>query len=72
MLWSMAADAWGNSGELARAHRGRAEYAFLRGRDREAKQQMQFALKEASGQFALRSALNARLKEMERLSEEEF
>ncbi|WOD27171.1 M48 family metalloprotease [Alloalcanivorax xenomutans] len=72
MLWSMAADAWGNSGELARAHRGRAEYAFLRSRDREAKQQMQFALKEASGQFALRSALNARLKEMERLSEEEF
>ena len=33
---------------------------------------MRFALDEADGQFALRSKLNARMSEMERLSSEEF
>ena len=72
MLWSLAADAWGNSDQNARAHRARAEVLFLRGQDQAALRQMRFALDEADGQFALRSKLNARMGEMERLSSEEF
>tara|TARA_R110001606_G_scaffold279510_1_gene428027 strand:- start:8144 stop:9547 length:1404 start_codon:yes stop_codon:yes gene_type:complete len=71
-LWSLAADAWGNSGDQARAHRGRAEVQFLHGQDRAAFQQMRYALKEASGQFALHSQLSAREEEMKKLSKEEF
>ena len=72
LLWSLAADAWGNSNQNARAHRARAEVLFLRGQDQAALRQMRFALDEADGQFALRSKLNARMSEMERLSSEEF
>lgn len=72
MLWSLAADAWGNSDQNARAHRARAEVLFLRGQDQAALRQMRFALDEADGQFALRSKLSARMSEMERLSSEEF
>ena len=72
MLWSLAADAWGNSDQNARAHRARAEVLFLRGQDQAALRQMRFALGEADGQFALRSKLSARMSEMERLSSEEF
>jgi beta-barrel assembly-enhancing protease len=72
MLWSLAADAWGNSDQNARAHRARAEVLFLSGQDQAALRQMRFALDEADGQFALRSKLNARMDEMERLSSEEF
>jgi predicted Zn-dependent protease len=72
MLWSLAADAWGNSDQNARAHRARAEVLFLSGQDQAALRQMRFALDEADGQFALRSKLNARMGEMERLSSEEF
>lgn len=72
MLWALAADAWGNSDQNARAHRARAEVLFLRGQDQAALRQMRFALDEADGQFALRSKLNARMSEMERLSSEEF
>jgi len=71
-LWGLAADAWGNSDQAARAHRARAEVLFLSGRDQSALRQMRFALDEADGQFALRSKLNARMSEMERLSSEEF
>ncbi|MCH2557108.1 MAG: M48 family metalloprotease [Alcanivorax sp.] len=71
-VWSMAADAWGNTGDQARAHRARAEVLFLRGQDDQALRQMEFALKEAGDQFALRSKLGARRDEMERLSKEEF
>lgn len=71
-LWSLAADAWGNSGDRARAHRGRAEVLFLHGKDRQALQQMRYALEEAKGQFALHSKLSARRDEMERLGKEEF
>ena len=71
-VWSMAADAWGNSGDQARAHRARAEVLFLRGKDDSALRQMDFALKEAGDQFALRSKISARRDEMERLSTEEF
>jgi beta-barrel assembly-enhancing protease len=72
MLWSLAADAWGNSDQNARAHRARAEVLFLRGQDQAALRQMRFALDDADGQFALRSKLSARMSEMERLSSEEF
>ncbi|MEK9804267.1 MAG: hypothetical protein VW475_12760 [Curvibacter sp.] len=48
------------------------EVLFLRGQDDQALRQMEFALKEADGQFALRSKLGARRDEMERLSKEEF
>ncbi len=71
-VWSMAADAWGNGGDQARAHRARAEVMFLRGQDKAALRQMDFALEEAGNQFALRSKLTARRDEMERLSKEEF
>lgn len=71
-LWSLAADAWGNSGDQARAHRARAEDLFLQGKNRPALQQMRYALAEAKGQFALHSQLSARAAEMEKLSKEEF
>ena len=45
---------------------------FLRGQDKAALRQMDFALEEAGNQFALRSKLTARRDEMERLSKEEF
>ena len=71
-IWDLAADAYGNSGDRVRALHARAESQFLRGNDSKALQQMQYALNDAEKDFALYSKLNGRMKEMQRLSEEEF
>lgn len=71
-IWDLSADAYGNSGDRARALHARAESQFLRGNDGKALQQIQYALKDAEGDFALYSKLNGRMKDMQRLSEEEF
>ncbi|EKF74004.1 hypothetical protein A11A3_10876 [Alcanivorax hongdengensis A-11-3] len=71
-VWDLIADAYGNSGDEARALHARAEYQFLRGNDPKALQQMQYALHDARDDFALHSKLNARLKTMQQLSEEKF
>ena len=55
-----------------RALHARAESQFLRGNDPKAQQQMRYALRDAENDFALYSKLNGRLREMQRLSEEEF
>ena len=71
-IWDLAADAYGNSGDRVRALHARAESQFLRGNDSKALQQMQYALNDAEKDFALYSKLNGRMKEMQRLSDEEF
>ncbi|MEP5230019.1 MAG: M48 family metalloprotease [Alloalcanivorax sp.] len=71
-IWDLAADAYGNSGDTVRALHARAESQFLRGNDPKAQQQMRYALRDAENDFALYSKLNGRLREMQRLSEEEF
>lgn len=72
LLWSLEADARGNSGDAARAHRARAETLFLNGQSEKAIQQMKYALEEARDQFALHAQFSARLDQMEALSKEEF
>ncbi len=71
-IWDLAADAYGNSGDKIRALHARAESQFLRGRDQQAMQQMEYALRDAENDFALYSKLNGRLQTMKRLSEEKF
>jgi predicted Zn-dependent protease len=71
-IWDLLADAYGNSGDTVRALHARAESQFLRGNDSKAQQQMRYALRDAENDFALHSKLNGRLREMKRLSEEEF
>lgn len=71
-VWDLIADAYGNSGDTARALHARAESRFLRGYDKKAQQRMAYALKESKGRFALHSKLNARKKTMQRLAEEKF
>jgi predicted Zn-dependent protease len=71
-IWDLAADAYGNSGDKIRALHARAESQFLRGRDQQAMQQMEYALRDAENDFALYSKLNGRLQTMKRLSEERF
>ena len=71
-LWELAADAYGNSGDKVRALHARAESQFLRGRDQQAMQQMEYALRDAENDFALYSKLNGRLQTMKALSEERF
>lgn len=71
-LWRLAADAWGNSGQLAEAHLARGEYLFLSGREDKGIEQLQFALKESKDSFPLHSRIRARLREMEAMQEETF
>lgn len=68
-LWDLAADIYGNSGDHARALHAKAESSFLRGKNSMAFQQMEYALKEAGGDFALYSRLNGRLSHMKQQSE---
>lgn len=69
-LWRLAADAWGNSGQLAEAHLARGEYLFLSGREDKGIEQLQFALKESTDSFPLHSRIRARLREMEMLRDD--
>ncbi|WP_235901750.1 M48 family metalloprotease [Alcanivorax sediminis] len=71
-IWDLVADAYGNSGDRVRALHARAETHFLRGNSGKALQQMEYALKGAEDDFALYSKLSGRMKDMQRLSEEEF
>ena len=72
VAWQLAADAYGRSEQLARAHRARGEVFFLHGREDKALEQMKFAMDAATDNFALHAQLPARLREMENLSREEF
>lgn len=71
-LWFLAADAYGEQQKLAMAHLARGEYLFLTGRDQKAKDQLNYALAKSTDRFALHARIKARLKEMEKLSAEEF
>ncbi len=71
-IWDLAADAYGNGGDRVRALHARAESHFLRGNPGKALQQMEYALQDAEDDFALYSKLSGRMKEMQRLSEEQF
>ena len=72
VIWKLAADAYGRSQQLARAHRARGEILFLHGQEDKAIEQMRFAMDAATDNFALHAQLKARLREMEALSREEF
>lgn len=71
-LWQLAADAWGKSGRLAEAHLARGEYLFLNGQEDKGKEQLQYAMKHSRESFPLHTHIRARLKEMQKLAEEEF
>ena len=71
-LWQLAADGWGKSERLAEAHHARAEVLFLHGNNQKAYDQMRYAMKLSTQNFARHSRLKARLKEMESLAEEDF
>lgn len=71
-LWSLEADARGNSGDEARAHRARAETLFLTGHNEKAFKQMEYALQGTRNEFALHARFSERLDRMKALSEEEF
>lgn len=72
LLWSLDADARGNSGDDAQAHRARAEKLFLDGHDEQAFKQMKYALHEAQDQFVLHARISARLDSMKKLAKESF
>ena len=72
VAWQLAADAYGRSDQLARAHRARGEVLFLHGKEEKAMEQLRFALDAATDNFALHAQLKARLREMESLSREKF
>lgn len=66
-LWRLAADAWGESGQLAEAHLARGEHLFLSGREENGIEQLEFALQESKNSFPLHSRIRARMHEMETL-----
>lgn len=67
-LWRLAADAWGESGQLAEAHLARGEYLFLSGQEDKGMEQLQYGLDRSKDSFPLHSRIRARLHEMEALS----
>lgn len=64
-LWRLAADAWGNNGQLAEAHFARGEYLFLSGRESRGIEQMSYALDKSKDNFPMHSRIKARMHEME-------
>ena len=69
-LWRLAADAWGESGQLAQAHLARGEFLFLNGHEEKGIAQLQYGLDYSKDSFPLHSRIRARMKEMESLRKE--
>ncbi len=67
-LWRLAADAWGESGQMAQAHLARGEYLFLSGQEDKGMEQLRYALDRSKDSFPLHSRIKARLKQMEALT----